>query len=78
MNQEKTGEIIRFFRTKSNLTQNQLAERISVSNKTVSKWECGKGCPDISLLTRLAEIFGTDVDTLLSEKIEKMKVRRVT
>lgn len=71
MNQEKTGEIIRFFRTKSNLTQNQLAERISVSNKTVSKWECGKGCPDISLLTRLAVIFGTDVDTLLSEKIEK-------
>ncbi len=71
MNQEKTGEIIRFFRTKSNLTQNQLAERISVSNKTVSKWECGKGCPDISLLTRLAETFRTDVDTLLSEKIEK-------
>lgn len=71
MNQKKTGEIIRFFRTKSNLTQNQLAERINVSNKAVSKWECGNGCPDISLLTKLAEIFGTDVETLLSGKIEK-------
>lgn len=71
MNQEKTGEIIKFFRTKLNLTQNQLAERINVSNKTVSKWECGNGCPDISLLTELAEIFGTDVETLLSGKIKK-------
>lgn len=71
MNQKKTGEIIKFFRTKFNLTQNQLAERINVSNKAVSKWECGNGCPDISLLTKLAEIFGTDVGTLLSGKIEK-------
>ena len=71
MNQEKTCEIIKYFRTKLNLTQNQLAEYINVSNKAVSKWECGNGCPDISLLTELAKIFGTDVETLLSGKIKK-------
>ncbi|MBR4201857.1 MAG: helix-turn-helix domain-containing protein [Oscillospiraceae bacterium] len=71
MNQIKTGKLIRQFRTEMHLTQKQLAERINVSDKAVSKWERGNGCPDISLLSALAELFGTDIRVLLSGEIEK-------
>jgi transcriptional regulator with XRE-family HTH domain len=71
MDQVRTGEIIRRLRTEKGLTQKQLAERISVSDKAVSKWECGNGCPDISLLSALSEVFGTDVQVLLTGNIDK-------
>lgn len=71
MDQIKTGELIRRFRTELDLTQKQLAERINVSDKAVSKWERGNGCPDVSLLSALAEVFVTDVQVLLSGEIDK-------
>jgi transcriptional regulator with XRE-family HTH domain len=71
MDQVKTGGLIRLLRTKMGLTQKQLAERIGVSDKAVSKWECGNGCPDISLLYELAAVFGTDISVLLSGEIGK-------
>ena len=66
MDQIKTGALIRQLRLSAGLTQKQLAEKVNVSDKAVSKWECGNGAPDVSLLTDLAEVFGTDVNTLLS------------
>lgn len=71
MDQVKTGELIRHMRTQLGLTQKQLAKRINVSDKAVSKWECGNGCPDISLLGELARVFGTEVGVLLSGEIDK-------
>ena len=71
MDQIKTGELIRKLRTKKGLTQKELADMINVSDKAVSKWECGNGCPDVSLLGALADVFGTDTDILLSGEIEK-------
>lgn len=71
MDQIKTGGLIRKFRTELGLTQKQLAERINVSDKAVSKWERGNGCPDVSLLSSLAELFGTDVSVLLNGEIDK-------
>jgi transcriptional regulator with XRE-family HTH domain len=71
MDQVKTGELIRHMRVQLGLTQKQLAERINVSDKAVSKWECGNGCPDISLLGELARVFGTEVGVLLSGEIDK-------
>ena len=71
MDQVKTGELIKRFRTKLGMTQKQLADRINVSDKAVSKWECGNGCPDISLLAELAEVFNTDIQVLLSGDIDK-------
>lgn len=65
MDQTKTAALIRTLRTKKGLTQKQLSELLNVSDKTVSKWECAKGCPDVSMLPELADIFGTDVRTLL-------------
>ena len=71
MDQVKTGELIKRFRTELGLTQKELAERISVSDKAVSKWETGNGCPDVSLLSVLAEVFGTDIQVLLTGEIDK-------
>ena len=71
MDQVKTGEMIRRFRTQLGLTQRELAEKLNVSDKAVSKWERGSGCPDISLLPALADIFGTDIQVLLSGETDK-------
>ena len=60
------GEIIKSLREKKNLTQKQLGELISVSDKTVSKWETEKGLPDITLLEPLASALGISVAELLS------------
>lgn len=68
MNQYVTGAMIRALREQKHLTQAELAERLFVSDKTVSKWENGKGHPDISLLEPIAEVFGISVTELLSGK----------
>ena len=61
-----TGTTIRRLRENHGLTQAQLAERIGVSSKTVSKWETAKGLPDITLLEPLAEALGVSVMELMS------------
>lgn len=66
MNQYLTGSMIRNLREKANLTQAELAEKLSVSDKTVSKWETGKGYPDITLLEPIAALFKISVAELLS------------
>lgn len=71
MDQIKTGLLIRKLRLDSGLTQKQLADKLSVSDKAVSKWECGNGSPDISLMSSLAEILGTDIQTLLTGEVNK-------
>ena len=71
MDQTKTGQVIKDFRTKLGLTQKGLAERINVSDKAVSKWERGNGCPDVSLLPVLSKVFGTDIQILLTGEIDR-------
>ena len=66
MNNYVTGAAIRTLREKQRLTQSQLAEKLCVSDKAVSKWETGKGFPDISLLEPLAAALGISVPELLS------------
>ncbi len=66
MNQYITGTIIRQLRENCHLTQAELAEKLCVSDKTVSKWETAKGYPDISLLESLAQIFNVSVAELFS------------
>ena len=66
MNTYVTGATIRQLREKRGLTQFQLAERIGVSSKTISKWETGKGLPDISLLQPLAQALGISVIELMN------------
>lgn len=66
MDQYVTGAVIRSLRERSHLTQTQLAEKLQVSDKTVSKWETGKGYPDITLLEPLAGALSVSVTELLS------------
>lgn len=66
MNQYVTGSIIKELREKSRLTQQKLAELLCVSDKTISKWETGKGYPDITLLEPLAKTFNVSVTELIS------------
>jgi DNA-binding XRE family transcriptional regulator/desulfoferrodoxin (superoxide reductase-like protein) len=68
MNQYVTGAVIKELREKKQLTQAELAAQLHVSDKTISKWENGKGYPDISLLEPLAAVFGISVAEILSGK----------
>ena len=66
MNSYVTGVTIKHLRENADMTQAELAERIGVSSKTISKWETGKGLPDISLLQPLAQALGISVIELMN------------
>ena len=66
MNQYVTGAVIKELREKNKMTQLQLAEILGVTDKTISKWENGKGYPDITLLEPIAEAFRISVTELIS------------
>lgn len=71
MNQERIGKFIATVRKKQNLTQAELAEKLGITYKAVSKWECGKGLPDASIMLELCKILHITVNDLLSG--EKLK-----
>ena len=72
MNQEKIGKFIAQCRVDKNITQAQLAEKLGVSNKTISRWENGRNMPDYSILKDLCNVLDIDVNEFLSgEKIKK-------
>lgn len=66
MNSYITGAIIKELREQNSMTQSELAERLGVSDKAVSKWETGRGYPDITLLEPIADVFQISVVELLS------------
>ena len=69
MNLLKTGKFIQEQRKNKNLTQVQLAQKIGVSEKTISKWECGNGFPDTSLMLPLCKALDVSANELLSGKL---------
>lgn len=76
MNQLMTGKFISQKRKEKNLTQEQLAEKLGVSNKTVSKWETGKCMPDYSVVKNLCEELGITVAELMDgEATDEKSVR---
>ena len=66
MNQYVTGAMIRRLRERKSMTQQQLAEKLNVTDKAVSKWETNRGYPDISLVEPLADALGVSVIELFS------------
>lgn len=66
MNEYVTGAMIRRLREKQNMTQHQLAEKLNVTDKAVSKWENGHGYPDISLIESLADALGVSIIELFA------------
>lgn len=66
MDTMKTGSYLAALRKDAGMTQQEAADRLGVSNKTISKWESGGGFPDIAILPALAELYGVTADDLLA------------
>ena len=66
MDQVKTGQFIKACRKEKNLTQREVAEKLNISEKTVSKWETGNGLPEVGLMLPLCELLEISVNELLS------------
>ena len=69
MDNAKIGALIRRLRKEKQMTQLQLAMQLHISDKTVSKWERGLGCPDVSLIGQLSGIFEVDIQNLLAGEL---------
>ena len=65
MNQKKMGAFIKALRKDKNLTQEQLAEVLGVSNRTVSRWETGSNIPDLDMLIILSDYFDVEIKDLI-------------
>ena len=70
----KVGKLLYDLRKEKNMTQKQVAELMNISDKTISKWERGLGCPDVSLLPELSQIFGVSIDGILSGELNQNPV----
>lgn len=72
MDATKTGAYLASLRKAREMTQQDAAEMLNISNKTVSKWESGGGFPEITVLPALAELYGVTADEILAgESLEK-------
>ena len=72
MNQVKIGKFIAECRKKANLTQMQLAEKLNITDRAISKWETGKSLPDSSIMIELCDVLGISVNDLLCGEIVTM------
>ena len=72
MDQVKIGKFIADCRKKTNLTQMQLAEKLNITDRAISKWETGKSLPDSSIMLELCDILGISVNDLLCGEIVTM------
>ncbi len=70
MDQQKIGKFLKLLRGEKNMTQEELAEQLNVSGRTVSRWETGKNMPDISLLVSLAEFYNVSVMEIINGERE--------
>lgn len=70
MNQLTIGKFIAQKRKEKNLTQQQLAEKLGISNKTISKWECGKCMPDYSIIKSLCQELDITVSELMNGEVK--------
>ena len=66
MDQKKIGNFIAILRKEHILTQKELANKIGVSDKTISKWENGRGLPEVSIMHTLCETLDISINELLS------------
>ncbi|MEH7356966.1 helix-turn-helix transcriptional regulator [Neobacillus drentensis] len=69
MDNRKIGELIFNLRKEKGLTQKQLADQMNISDRTISKWERGYGCPDITLLPSLSTLLGVNIEYILDGEL---------
>lgn len=70
----KIGKMIRMLRQEKQMTQKQLADTMNLSDKTVSKWERGLGCPDISLIEELSSILDVNIEEILKGELSSNEI----
>jgi len=63
------GKLIRTLRLEKGMTQLELARQLNLSDKTISKWERGLGCPDVTLLAELSAILGVNIESILEGRL---------
>lgn len=73
MDNSKIGQLISDLRKEKGLTQQELADALHITNKTISKWECGLGCPDVSLWADLSAVLGADLSQMMDGEMNKNK-----
>ena len=71
MSNKTLGEMISSLRKEKNMTQNNLAEKMNVTDKAVSKWERNLSCPDVNSIPKLAEILGVSVEELINAQTKQ-------
>lgn len=76
MKKQTLGMMIASLRKEQGMTQLELAEKMNVTDKAVSKWERDLSCPEVSSLPRLAEVFGITVDELMQVKTESKQEKK--
>jgi len=70
MDCSKVGKLILSLRKEKKMTQKEVADAMNISDKTISKWERGLGCPDVSLLSDLSHILGVNIEKILLGDLE--------
>ena len=66
MNQEKIGKFLKELRKRKGLTQEQIAEKFNVSNRTISRWENGHNMPDLDILIEISDYYEVDLREILN------------
>lgn len=74
MDLEKTGELLSRLRKERGMTQKQVAGRLQISDRTISKWERGAGLPDVSLLKDISALYDVDIEKILDGNLEEKGV----
>lgn len=69
------GKKIAYYRKNKNITQDELAKQLGISNQAVSKWETGQSCPDVELLPKIADIFEITLDELFEREFAPLEER---
>ena len=79
MNQDKIGKFLASLRKENNLTQEDIAEKLNVNVKSVSRWENGRNLPDPSIMKEICKIYNVSINELFNgEKVKKSnKVRQI-
>ena len=73
MDMKKTGELLTRLRKEKGMTQKQAAEVLQVSDRTVSKWERGKGLPDVSLGKGISALYGVEIEKMLDGNLQEKR-----
>ena len=77
MDAKKVGKKIAQLRKENNMTQKELASKLNVIDKTVSRWECGYGLPDLAIIPEIAAIFNTSIEELLGTNADGTEISEI-